>query len=478
MNVTLRRLPGLLASIIFFSNLSLAVCPGSSHQTGLAGYALSPDATLIAAIAEDGALFWWDVASGKRTQLAECVQPEVFDHPILFSPGSARLAVALGSGVQVFDISTGNTIARLTSPKLKEIYNITFSGDGRRLAASSQAGAVVWDINSQAEIALLPANPTRGALALSRDGTLLALGCRDGVIELWTVPTKGGMRRLAEGVQVESVLFAHQDQWIVALTATALPPQPKQRLRKYKREIAVWDSASGNKLKTFKAVAELDELRFGLTSGGPHLLLATDFKNHLRAWDLDSGELKATWETSSGHPSADGKLLLREGGAPGQLELWKIGSPDGEALPFAYKSPLCAESFTDHKKNVKFEALFMADGFSDDEQPFGSSATQGYVAQDCTRVNVTRLSFKTNERARQELDQEVTQAIEVLEKGPPKDNWAQVFLGERTVLRFPRGAYALGPFAVIWLEGTSLIEIKSSSLPVALAMEKQMLERK
>jgi len=120
----------------------------------------------------------------------------------------------------------------------------------------------------------------------------------------------------------------------------------------------------------------------------------------------------------------------------------------------------------------------MADGFSDDEQPFGSSATQGYVAQDCTRVNVTRLSFKTNERGRQELDQEVTQAIEVLEKGPPKDNWAQVFLGERTVLRFPRGAYALGPFAVIWLEGTSLIEINSSSLPVALAMEKQMLERK
>ena len=122
---------------------------------------------------------------------------------------------------------------------------------------------------------------------------------------------------------VESILFAHQDQWIVALTATALPPQPKQRVQTFKREIAVWDVASGNKLKTLTTDAELDELRFGLTSGGPHQILATDFKDHLRAWDLDSGKLKATWRTSSGHPSADGKLLLREGSAPSRLELWK-----------------------------------------------------------------------------------------------------------------------------------------------------------
>jgi WD40 repeat protein len=477
MNVRLRHLASLLAGMIFFSNLSLAVCPGSSHQTSLAGYALSPDATRIAAIAEDGALFWWDVASGKRTQLAECVQPEVFDHPILFSPDSTRLAIALGSGVQIFNISTGNVIARLTSPKLKEIYNIIFSGDGRQLAESFDAGAVVWDINSQAEIASMPANPIRNALALTRDGALLALGCWDG-LELWTVNAKGGVRRFAGGVHVESAIFAHHDQWIVALTATALPPQPKQRVQKYKREITVWDIASGNKLKTLTADAEPDELRFGLTSGGPHLLLATDFKGHLREWNLDSGELTATWETSSGHPSADGKLLLREGSAAGRLELWKIGSPDEQARSFGYKSPLCAESFADDKGNVKFEALFVADGFSDNEQPFGSSVIHGYLAQDCTRVNITRLSFKTEERARQKLDHAVAQAIEVVEKGPPKDYWQQVFLGERRVLRFPGRSQTLGPFAVIWLEGTSLFEIDSSSLLVALAMEKQALEKR
>lgn len=453
------------------------MCPGGPHQTSLAGYALSPDATRIAAIATDGTLFWWNVADGKRTQLVECVEPEVFDHPILFSPDSARLAVAVKNGIQVFEISTGNVIARLTSSKLKEIYNIIFSGDGRRLAASSEAGAVVWDINKQAEIVSITAHARRNALALNRDGSLLAMGTGNG-IELWAVPAAKSVGKLADGIITESLLFTPHDQRIVALTATTLPQQPKQRFQKYKREISVWDFASGNKLKTFKADADLDELRFGLSSGGLHLLLATDFKDHLRAWDLDSGELTGTWETSSGHPSGDGKVLLREGGAPGQLEIWEIGSPDEKARPFAYKSPLCAANFVDGKGNVKFDSLFIADGSSDEEEPFGSFSTQGYVAQDCTQVNITHLSFKTEERARQELEHEVAQAIEVMEKGPPKGDWQWVFLGERRVLRFPRQGSALGPFAVIWLDGTSVIEIASSSLSVALAMEKQIVIKK
>lgn len=469
----LRRSLSLVAVTIFFSNLSVAVCPDSAHETSIAGYALSPDATRIAAIAKDGTVFWWDVASGKRTQLRECVQPKFFDHPIVFSPDSARLAVVVFGGIQVFDLLTGNVIARLTSLELKEIDGITFSGDGRRLAASYESGVVVWDIESQVAVASIPVRPSRNALSLTHDGALLALGGHNGV-EFWVVPAKGPsqMRRLAEGTTVESVLFAHQDQWIVALTATPLPSQPKDRLRKYRREIAVWDSVSGKKLKSIED-AELEELPFGLTSGGPDRLLAADYNNHLRAWDLDSGELKATWATSTGHPSADGKLLLRESGAPGRLELWEIGGPDEKARVFIYKSPLCAESFADEKGNVKFMALFIADGISDNDQPFGSFTTQGFVAQDCTQVHVTWLIFKTEERSRQELEHRVGQAIEVLEK----NDWRPLSLGERTVVRFPRRGKALGPFAVIWLKGTSIMEITSSSLPVALAMEKQVLEK-
>ncbi len=471
MDLIWRYLLRLVAGVILFSNFAYAVCPGNSRETSLAGYALSPDASHIAAIARDGTLFWWEVASGKRTQLTECVEVPPFDAAILFSPDSNRIAVANNKAVDVFDIGVGKRVARLAEPKLKGIYAIAFSGDGRRLAASHEDGVAVWAIETQAEIAFLPARPTPQALALNLDGTLLVLGAWGG-IELWKMPADGAPRRFAEGLKVESVLFAHQDQWLVALTAAALPVKPKQRRLKYERGIAVWDSTTGKKLRSFTGT-EFEELRFGLESAGTHLLFGSDFRDRLLAWDLDTGKLKASWTTRAGHPSVDGKLLLRQGGAPGRLELWEIGGPDETAREFIYRSPLCAESFLDEKGDPKFDHLFIADGTSDDDQPFGTLTTYGYVARDCTRVNVTRLKFGTEERASRELDREIAAAEEVLETGPPKDHWEQALLGERRVLRFPRQG-----FAVIWLEGSTVFRIDSASLPVALAMEKDMQEEK
>ena len=475
MHVTLLSLLRPLAGIIMLSHLSFAACTGAPHQTGLAGYALSPDNSRIAAIAEDGSLFWWDVVSRKRTELSDCVQLGASDHPIIFGPDSNRLAISVNSAVHVFDVSTGKVIARLTSPKLKEIYKISFSDNGRRLAASYAGGAVVWDVASEAEITSISAHPNPKALALNRDGTLLVLGCWDGLV-LSGVFGGGIDRKLLEGVPIESALFVRRDKWIVALTATPLARQPNQRLQKYTREIAVWDSTSGKKLKSFEPVAELDELPFGLTNGGPHLLLAADLHGRLLEWDLDTGKLDATWKTPSGHPSADAKLLLREGETPGQLELWEIGGPNEKVRAFAYKSPLCAENFVDANGKAEFDNILIADGVSDEGEPLGSLKIVSYVAQDCTRVNVTHLTFKTEERARLELDHEIAQAIEVFERVPPEDEWSRNFLG-RTVLRFPRRDHAIGFFAVMRIEGTSLIEIDSSSLPVALAMEKQMWEK-
>jgi WD40 repeat protein len=475
---SLRFLGFLLITICCVACCS-AVCPGSSHQTSIAGFALSPDATRIAAVAEDGTLFWWDVASGKRTQLMECIAPEAFGHPILFSPDSARLAVVVYGAVHVFDLSTGNMISRLTIPKLKSIYNIAFSADGRRLAAIDEERAVIWDINSQAEIASIPARASRKALALNRDGSLLALGTSNG-IELWSLPAARIVRKLAEGIMTESLIFASQDQRIVALTATPLPPKPKQRFQEYNREISIWDSATGKKLRTLKPEgAEIEELRFGLATGGSRGLFAADYKDRLWIWDLDTGVLKATWETSTGHPSADGKFLLRDGGAPGQLELWEIGSSDEKARTFVYRSPLCTETLftgsTDGK--VKFEGLFIADGYSEDDAPIGSSNTIGYVAPDCSSLNYSSMAFKTPERAKQELARRTAQADRIIEKGPPKDLWQQVLLGPRVVAYFSRKYSWPGINAVMWVEGSSYHEISSISLPAVLALERQFLEQ-
>src|ERR1700744_6085176 len=140
--------------VILFAGLCSAVCPDSRHQTGFAGYALSPDTKRIAALSEDGTLFWWDITSGKHTQLQECIKPDFF-HPILFSPDSNNLAVKVGNTVQIFSISSGQTIASLGSSNLHNVIDMVFSADGMRLAAIDGQHIVLWQIKNQSEIAFI-----------------------------------------------------------------------------------------------------------------------------------------------------------------------------------------------------------------------------------------------------------------------------------------------------------------------------------
>jgi hypothetical protein len=447
MNSTLLRILGSLVITISCGTFCTAVCPGNLHRTSLAGYALSPDSTRIAAIAHDGTLFWWDVANGKRTQLMECARPDDFDVPILFSPDSGRVAVVVYGAIDVYEVPSARLIAQLTNLKLGNVSNVVFSGDGKKLAASYKEGVVVWDVASGAEVMSHDGGIDRKALALNGNGSLLALE-RDG-IELWEVDKAIVVRKiqLGEREHAESLVFADNDHRIVADTATALPvEEAKHRLLQFKYRFAVWNVTSGMEMKSFARTGQ--ELRFALTFVAPRTLIAVDFDDYLRLWDLEAGELTETWETPSGHPSADGKFFLREGGAPGRLELLEIGGPDESARVFEYRSPLCAEKFTGEvdANRVKFEGFAMFDGHNEDDEWWSGSS---YIAQDCTPIASTHSKFKSQERAEQVLKTRAAQATEILDKRSVQEPSAAVFLGERIVARFANKHSPYGTFRIL-----------------------------
>jgi len=224
-------------------------------------------------------------------------------------------------------------------------------------------------------------------------------------------------------------------------------------------------------LRTLQINEPLEGLKFGLSSASPDGVLASDYKQHLYSWDLATGALKSTWKTLAGHPSSDGKLLLRPGGLPGELELWEIGSPDSDARRFAYKSPICAPSLKDANGKVRFDMLLIADGISGDDEPMGSFSERSYVAQDCTGVSASRRTYKTRERADQELQREMGEALEILDT--PKEVGVDPPQAHRVVLRVRGLTPAVNGFSILRLQGTSLMEIYSTSLPTALAMESQ-----
>ena len=474
MNSTLLRILGSLVITVSCGVFCSAVCPSSLHRTSLSRYALSPDAKRIAALADDGSLFWWDVASGKRTQLLDCVKPGIFDTPILFTPDSTRVVVVDDDKIHILEVPSGRSTTDLKVTNGKNLRNVAFSGEGKRLVASHDKGVTVLDVGSGAEIISSDGRIDRKALALDGNGSLLAVG-RDG-IELWDVQKNAIVRKipLEEREHAESLIFADNDHKIVADIAKALPvEEAKHGILQFKYHFVVWSVASGAKLKSFSGPPQ--ELRFPLTFVAPRTLIAVDFDDYLRILDLDSGELTETWETPSGHPSADGKLFLREGGAPGRLELLEIGGPDESARAFEYRSPLCAERFTDEiaANNVKFEGLAMFDGRNEDDGWWSGSS---YIAQDCTPIASTHSKFKSQKRAEQALKERAAQATEILERRSAQKPSAAVFLGERIVARFANNHSPYSTFRILWVEDNYLCEITSSSLPLALAMERQRLQ--
>ena len=315
------------------------------------------------------------------------------------------------------------------------------------------------------------------ALTLSHNGTLLAVNGRNG-IELWDLRT-GTMKRevkLEEKQAAESLIFVEKDRWIAVATATTLPVEsPKQKSYKYRHEVGIWSTASGKFVKSMRGQTEAP--RFPISAAPPHALLSVDYEDTLRIWNLKTGQLEASWATPPGHPSGDGKLLLREGTAPGRLELWKIGSPDSEAREFVYRSPLCAEPFVGGRDDRKpeFKGLITANGWIENDETF---TRVSYVAPDCSLVDTTLSDFKTPEGATQYLERLAAKAAEVIETGLPKDAWERVFLGKRMVVRFAGRRSSPGLFVVMWVEGRYFHQISSMSLPLALAMEREYFPKK
>lgn len=411
MNVPARWIFGFLLLVVFFTRTAFAACPGI-HETDFVGYALSPNAARIAALGQDGTLFWWDVASGKRMILLDCVsRSQPFDQLLVFSPDSTRLAVQVHDSIQVFDLLSGTVIARLSNPKQKQYETFVFSGDGRRIAADDFDSATLWDVETKTELAFIAERMDGHTLALNQQGTMLATSEGKGIV-LRDVGTNTVLReiQLAERQWAERLLFVNEDKWIAALTAQSLPLEnPQQQLYKYHREIGLWKTANGEKLPVH---IETEEIQYSMTLVQSHLLAFSDYRDHLRFWNFETGALESSWNTPAGHPSSDGKLLLRPGGSPGRLELWEIDSLDEKARAFVYHSPNCAESLTSGTPDGKpqFESLFIADGMSEEGASFGTSSTIGYVAQDCTPLHYSRSTYNSPERAKQEFEKVLSSA--------------------------------------------------------------------
>jgi WD40 repeat protein len=172
--------------------------PGSANQP-IDSVAFSSRGDLLAGGTGNGSVLVWEVTS--RQPLAP-FQPGGDGNPasaVAFSPDGQFLASSSGAGALLWDVATRQEGAVLTLlDNIEGVSSLAFSPDGRLLAAATSSGTQLWNLTASPPTVAAVVPGKASSVAFSSDSAILAVRAGDAVT-LWDTSTSQQIGTLAVG---------------------------------------------------------------------------------------------------------------------------------------------------------------------------------------------------------------------------------------------------------------------------------------
>jgi WD40 repeat protein len=277
-------------------------------------------AELLAATNLNGTIRAWriDTGSGRATPTG----PALPGHAAAFSHDGVTLAVGSDSAVTLGQAATDGKRRTLRTGG-GETRALTFSRDGRLLAAMGERGVSLWDTVSGERAASRIELSDASGLALGPDGRSLVTGGFDGWVRFWDL--EAGRQRLA--------VRAH-DSFATAL-ALSDDGRTLASASHGDRVARIWDVVTGRRLVELRGHTA-SVLAVAFAPGG-RLVVTGGSDEAVRLWDLPSGRDRARLSCPGIRPvalafSPDGRALAA-GGIEPEVQIWDISDIAG---PFSF----------------------------------------------------------------------------------------------------------------------------------------------
>jgi WD40 repeat protein len=274
------------------------------HSMGVASCRFSPGGrSIISYGINDNNLKVWDANDAKEIGVLEV--PSLLGeysfsgplHPVTWSFSDDGRYIAVVAGVVdyrvvIIDLETRQEVNTLSG--VDYTVACAYTPDGSRIVLGQQIGGlIVWDGQSEHELAVLEHSSQINSLLCSPDGRRLACKYLGGDVVVWDIPTQQEVAQLSTGAE-GSYRYSCDGRLILAQSFRLLSPGDFARKNLSPFELAtedslkMWDADTGEELRVFdserKGVAS-----FAFSPHGRQIISTMDERFFL--WDVGSGLL-------------------------------------------------------------------------------------------------------------------------------------------------------------------------------------------